>query len=203
MARSRRQIEKCIFSTLILLTLTLVGKTDTSSNYQINHYLDHLGYPHKLPLPYENLQFLIPNFCHCSGLTHANYKEMNVLYEKYKDKGLLAIHFIRLFSCYFIYYLHVLKENCWDISSAIFLYLIGLEILAFPCNQFLSQEPGSNEEIQEVACTMFKAEFPIFDKVIKGKWKLFFLFSLLNLRKEMDRGKKRKPIIKKHDLTFH
>ncbi|KAL6502313.1 hypothetical protein OROHE_024591 [Orobanche hederae] len=41
----------------------------------------------------------------------------------------------------------------------------GLEILAFPCNQFDSQEPGTNEEIQEFACTRFKAEFPIFDKV--------------------------------------
>ncbi|GAA0175047.1 peroxidase [Lithospermum erythrorhizon] len=41
----------------------------------------------------------------------------------------------------------------------------GLEILAFPCNQFGSQEPGSNEEIQQFACTRFKAEFPIFDKV--------------------------------------
>ncbi|KAI3453702.1 hypothetical protein Pfo_010365 [Paulownia fortunei] len=41
----------------------------------------------------------------------------------------------------------------------------GLEILAFPCNQFGSQEPGSNEEIQEFACTRFKAEYPIFDKI--------------------------------------
>ncbi|KAJ7952323.1 Glutathione peroxidase [Quillaja saponaria] len=41
----------------------------------------------------------------------------------------------------------------------------GLEILAFPCNQFGAQEPGSNEEIVEFACTRFKAEFPIFDKV--------------------------------------
>ncbi|CAI9094036.1 OLC1v1029680C1 [Oldenlandia corymbosa var. corymbosa] len=41
----------------------------------------------------------------------------------------------------------------------------GLEILAFPCNQFGSQEPGSNEEIQQFACTRFKAEYPIFDKV--------------------------------------
>lgn len=40
------------------------------------------------------------------------------------------------------------------------------EILAFPCNQFLWQEPGTNEEIQETVCTNFKAEFPIFDKVI-------------------------------------
>ncbi|GFP86680.1 probable phospholipid hydroperoxide glutathione peroxidase, partial [Phtheirospermum japonicum] len=41
----------------------------------------------------------------------------------------------------------------------------GLEILAFPCNQFDSQEPGSNEEIQEFICTRFKAEYPVFDKV--------------------------------------
>ncbi|KAL3677771.1 hypothetical protein R1sor_020727 [Riccia sorocarpa] len=41
----------------------------------------------------------------------------------------------------------------------------GLEILAFPCNQFGGQEPGSNEQIKEFACSRFKAEFPIFDKV--------------------------------------
>ncbi|KAM6587868.1 hypothetical protein CsatA_010473 [Cannabis sativa] len=41
----------------------------------------------------------------------------------------------------------------------------GLEILAFPCNQFGAQEPGSNEEIVEFACTRFKAEYPIFNKV--------------------------------------
>ncbi|KAI3996665.1 hypothetical protein MKX01_009497 [Papaver californicum] len=41
----------------------------------------------------------------------------------------------------------------------------GLEILAFPCNQFGFQEPGSNTEIKQFACTRFKAEFPIFDKV--------------------------------------
>lgn len=41
----------------------------------------------------------------------------------------------------------------------------GFEILAFPCNQFGGQEPGSNQEIKNFACTRFKAEFPIFDKV--------------------------------------
>lgn len=41
----------------------------------------------------------------------------------------------------------------------------GLEILAFPCNQFGSQEPGTNEEIQNFVCTRFKAEYPVFDKV--------------------------------------
>jgi glutathione peroxidase len=39
------------------------------------------------------------------------------------------------------------------------------EILAFPCNQFGGQEPGSNEQIKQFACTRFKAEYPIFDKI--------------------------------------
>lgn len=41
----------------------------------------------------------------------------------------------------------------------------GFEILAFPCNQFGWQEPGSNEEIKEVVCSTFKAEFPLFQKI--------------------------------------
>ncbi|XP_077238162.1 putative phospholipid hydroperoxide glutathione peroxidase [Tasmannia lanceolata] len=41
----------------------------------------------------------------------------------------------------------------------------GFEILAFPCNQFGGQEPASNPDIKQFACTRFKAEFPIFDKV--------------------------------------
>ncbi|KAL9251770.1 putative glutathione peroxidase 7, chloroplastic [Drosera capensis] len=41
----------------------------------------------------------------------------------------------------------------------------GFEILAFPCNQFGGQEPGTNTEIKQFACTRFKAEYPIFDKV--------------------------------------
>ncbi|KAI5386415.1 putative glutathione peroxidase 5 [Lathyrus oleraceus] len=41
----------------------------------------------------------------------------------------------------------------------------GLEILAFPCNQFLNQEPGSSEDAEQFACTRFKAEYPIFGKL--------------------------------------
>lgn len=52
----------------------------------------------------------------------------------------------------------------------------GLEILAFPCNQFAGQEPGNNEEIQEVVCTMFKAEFPIFDKVAPDIWRILQVY---------------------------
>ncbi|KAG6575891.1 putative glutathione peroxidase 4, partial [Cucurbita argyrosperma subsp. sororia] len=39
------------------------------------------------------------------------------------------------------------------------------EILAFPCNQFLKQEPGTSEAAQEFACTRYKAEYPIFQKI--------------------------------------
>eukprot|EP00262_Sarcandra_glabra_P008513 TRINITY_DN22045_c0_g1_i1.p1 TRINITY_DN22045_c0_g1~~TRINITY_DN22045_c0_g1_i1.p1 ORF type:complete len:202 (-),score=40.29 TRINITY_DN22045_c0_g1_i1:228-833(-) len=81
---------------------------------------------------YSGKVLLIVNVASKCGFTNSNYKELNILYEKYKNQG--------------------------------------LEILAFPCNQFAGQEPGNNEEIKEVACTMFKAEFPIFDKVeVNGK----------------------------------
>ncbi|KAK1390993.1 Glutathione peroxidase [Heracleum sosnowskyi] len=81
---------------------------------------------------YNGKVLLVVNVASKCGFTQSNYKELNILYEKYKDQG--------------------------------------LEILAFPCNQFGWQEPGTNEEIQDTVCTNFKAEFPIFDKVeVNGK----------------------------------
>lgn len=41
----------------------------------------------------------------------------------------------------------------------------GLEILAFPCNQFFSQENGSEAEIKKFVKENFNANFPIFSKV--------------------------------------
>ncbi|MEW6992726.1 glutathione peroxidase [Colwelliaceae bacterium MEBiC 14330] len=41
----------------------------------------------------------------------------------------------------------------------------GLEILAFPCNQFKQQESGSNEEIKNFCDLNFKIKFPLFDKI--------------------------------------
>ncbi|CAG7860999.1 unnamed protein product [Brassica rapa] len=63
----------------------------------------------------------------------------------------------------------------------------GLEILAFPCNQFGEEEPGTTDQITEFVCTKFKSEFPIFNKIEvngenasplykflkKGKWGIF------------------------------
>ena len=39
------------------------------------------------------------------------------------------------------------------------------EILAFPCNQFGAQEPGSNEEIKKFCDINFNVSFKIFDKI--------------------------------------
>ncbi|KAG6400964.1 hypothetical protein SASPL_137809 [Salvia splendens] len=81
---------------------------------------------------YKGKVLLIVNVASKCGLTQSNYKELNVLYERYRDRG--------------------------------------FEILAFPCNQFGYQEPGTNEEIEETVCTRFKAEFLIFDKIeVNGK----------------------------------
>jgi len=46
----------------------------------------------------------------------------------------------------------------------------GFEILAFPCNQFGEQEPGSNEEIKNFCSSKFDVTFKLFDKVdVNGK----------------------------------
>ena len=41
----------------------------------------------------------------------------------------------------------------------------GLKILAFPCNDFGNQEPGSLNEIKDFCSTNFNIKFEIFEKV--------------------------------------
>lgn len=41
----------------------------------------------------------------------------------------------------------------------------GFEILAFPCNQFGGQEPGTPEQIQNFCKVNFGATFPLFSKI--------------------------------------
>ena len=40
----------------------------------------------------------------------------------------------------------------------------GLRVIAFPCNQFLKQESGSNEEIKTF-CERFSVSFPVMGKI--------------------------------------
>jgi len=45
----------------------------------------------------------------------------------------------------------------------------GLEILAFPANNFGQQEPGSNQEIKGFCLTKYSVSFPLFSKIsVKG-----------------------------------
>ena len=41
----------------------------------------------------------------------------------------------------------------------------GLEVVGFPCNQFLSQDPGSNEEIESFCQLNYGVTFPMMAKV--------------------------------------
>ncbi len=75
---------------------------------------------------YKGKVLLIVNVASKCGLT-PQYKALEALHEKYKEKG--------------------------------------FTVLAFPCNQFNGQEPGSNEEIKEFCSSKYAVTFPLFDKL--------------------------------------
>jgi glutathione peroxidase len=41
----------------------------------------------------------------------------------------------------------------------------GLHVLGFPCNQFMGQEPGTPEQIQQFCSTEYNVTFPLFAKI--------------------------------------
>jgi glutathione peroxidase len=41
----------------------------------------------------------------------------------------------------------------------------GFEVLGFPCNQFMGQEPGTAEEIRDFCDTSYHVDFPLFEKI--------------------------------------
>jgi len=48
----------------------------------------------------------------------------------------------------------------------------GLEVLAFPANEFGAQEPGTDSEIKEFCSSKYNVTFPLFSKiVVKGQGK--------------------------------
>lgn len=80
---------------------------------------------------YKGKVILVVNVASKCGLT-PQYKDIEALYEKYKDRGLV--------------------------------------VLGFPANNFLSQEPGSNADIQEFCTKNYGVSFPMFSKIsVKGK----------------------------------
>ena len=80
---------------------------------------------------YEGKVLLIVNTATGCGFT-PQYKGLQELYDKYKDKG--------------------------------------FEILDFPCNQFLNQAPGTDDEIHTFCTGRFGITFPQFAKIdVNGK----------------------------------
>lgn len=75
---------------------------------------------------YKGQVLLIVNTASKCGFT-PQFKGLESLYEKYKDKGLM--------------------------------------VLGFPCNQFLSQDPGSDAEISEFCELNYGVTFPMFAKI--------------------------------------
>ncbi len=46
----------------------------------------------------------------------------------------------------------------------------GLVVLGFPCNQFMFQDPGSNDQIQEFCKLNYGVTFPVLNKIdVNGK----------------------------------
>lgn len=41
----------------------------------------------------------------------------------------------------------------------------GFEVLGFPCNQFMGQEPGTADEIREFCDSSYHVTFPLFEKI--------------------------------------
>jgi glutathione peroxidase len=57
----------------------------------------------------------------------------------------------------------------------------GFEILAFPCNDFGGQEPGTNEQIQNFCSSKYGVSFKLFDKIkVLGKDKSPLYERLIN-----------------------
>lgn len=81
----------------------------------------------------------------------------NVELSAYKGKALLIVNVAS--KCGFTYQYEGLQNLYLKYKDK------GLVILGFPCNQFLSQEPGSDEEIAQFCRLKYDVTFPMFSKI--------------------------------------
>ncbi len=66
----------------------------------------------------------------------------------------------------------------------------GLVVLDFPCNQFLKQAPGTDEEIQSFCTLTYNTTFPRFSKIDVNGENAHPLFVWLKSEKPADKGDK-------------
>ena len=64
----------------------------------------------------------------------------------------------------------------------------GLVVLAFPCNQFANQEPGTNSEIYDFVTEKYQVEFPVFEKVEVNGANRAQLYEWLTTSKQTEDG---------------
>lgn len=91
------------------------------------------------------------------GIEVKDIDEKAVNLNDYKDKVLLIVN-VASYCGYTKQYAGL--EEIYNVYKE-----KGFEILAFPCNQFGNQEPGTNEEIKSFCSTKFDVTFPLFDKI--------------------------------------
>lgn len=77
--------------------------------------------------------------------------------QKYKDRVMLIVNVAS--KCTYTKQYRGLQKLHEEYASQ------GLSILGFPCNQFLSQEPGTEEEIKLFCSSNFGVSFDMFSKI--------------------------------------
>ncbi len=87
----------------------------------------------------------------------ADAKGSEVNLDKYKGKVMLIVNTAS--KCGFTPQYKELQELYDNYNEK------GLQILAFPCNQFAKQESGSNDEIQQFCQINYGLTFPVFGKL--------------------------------------
>ncbi|NQY36755.1 MAG: glutathione peroxidase [Alteromonadaceae bacterium] len=90
-------------------------------------------------------------------LNATNNKNEDINFSTYQDKVLLIVNTAS--ACGFTPQYKGLQALYEKLHNQ------GLEVLAFPCNQFKKQEQGSNEEIQKFCDLQFNIKFPLFNKI--------------------------------------
>lgn len=111
-----------------------------------------------------------------------DYKGNPVKFEKYRGKVLLIVNTAT--KCGFTKQYDGLEKFYLEHKDE------GFEILDFPCDQFLHQAPGTNEEIHDFCILRFAIAFPQFSKIkVNGKEENP-LYTYLKNNCEVNKGKR-------------
>ena len=92
-----------------------------------------------------------------NDITVMNMENNSILLSYYNDKVLLIVNVAS--ECGYTPQYKGLEEIYQKYNE------LGFEILAFPCNDFGAQEPGTNEEIKAFCSSNYNVTFKLFNKI--------------------------------------